>query len=62
VAFGPAVAVDLERGSIQVECTVAAEGDAEVERAASRIREIALAAFARSEYQASVSTLDALPV
>lgn len=60
LAFGPAVSADFERSAIEVECTVAAEDQADIARSVERISEIVRAAIAEHEYTSS-SRLESVP-
>lgn len=60
LAFGPAVSADFERSAVEIECTVAAEDEADVARSVERISEIVWAAIAEHEYTSS-SKLEPVP-
>lgn len=60
-AAWPAVSVNLERGVISIECTIAAEDEGDVDRTVSHLNELALAAFAAAEYEQSTTSREAVP-
>lgn len=61
IAFGPAISVDLECGIVSVECTIAVEDEADVQRTSARLSAITLAALAAAEYSSSTVTRQAVP-
>ena len=57
VAFGPVVSVDYSRNALEVECTVCAEEEDQVDGIIDRIGEIVHGALAATDYATSAERI-----